>query len=115
MQLAIFCPKPDSILAKTLKAGSAIVGDADAVTDGRLRVYYEGNLYNAENMRYFSQRLLHAAGRLTANYPTVAQAYIPLDELYEVGVYDTDTKTALISKPESLRAWCPDADVLSGT
>lgn len=114
MQLAIFCPKPSTPLATTLKAGSAIVGDPTALTEGRVCIYYEGNVYNAENMRYFSERLLHAAGRLTTKYPTVAQAFISLDELDEVGVYNTDAKQALISDPETLRAWCPDADVLTG-
>lgn len=111
MQLAIYCPKPDSPMAKTLKPGSAIVGDPDKITEGRAHIYYEGNVYGAENMRQYTERLLHAGGRLTTKYPTVAQAFIPLDELDEVGVYNTDSKTTLISEPEILLAWCPDADI----
>jgi hypothetical protein len=65
--------------------GSGIVGvEAD---DQHYCVYYEGNLYNADNLSTWRQRVRHAAGRLLAGYPTVARGQFPKGDLNVIGYY----------------------------
>lgn len=62
-----------------IKAGSAIVttgGDTEG-DEGGIRLYYEGNIYGAENLRDYKERILVAAGRAMTAYPTTAFVYIP--------------------------------------
>ena len=66
-------------------SGSALVArphDAGATdTD----CYFEGNIYNAENMRCFEAKAYQAASRLLTSAPTVARARLPLARLTLVG------------------------------
>ena len=114
MQLPVYCPKPSSPFARAIAAGSGIVGDPNRSHDGLILVYYEGNLYGAVNMQKYSERVLHAADRLATRYPTIACQYIPADQLKAIGTYDRGSKGFALSDPEALRAWCPDADILTG-
>ena len=70
-ELLILIPKSDSS-ARPIK-GSGIVGSP--TQDGLIQVDYEGNLYHAENLRTFWERLFHAGGRHVTGYPTVAREY----------------------------------------
>jgi len=112
MQLPVYCPKPSSPFARAIAAGSAIVGDPTRSHDGLILVYYEGNMYGAANMRKYSERVLHAAGRLATRYPTIACQYLPPDQLEAVGTYDRESAAFALSNPDALRLWCPDADIL---
>jgi hypothetical protein len=67
----ILIPKPKNSKRKLIKAGSGIV--ATDRPDGSTDIYFEGNLYGAENLRSYWGRLLYAAGRLSQKYPTVAR------------------------------------------
>ena len=67
----ILIPKPNNSKRKLIKAGSGIV--ATDLPDGSTDIYFEGNLYGAENLRSYWGRLLCAAGRLSQKYPTVAR------------------------------------------
>ena len=71
-ELLILIPKSDSS-TRPIK-GSGIVGSP--TRDGLIQVDYEGNLYHAENLRTFWERLFHAAGRHVTGYPTVAREYL---------------------------------------
>src|SRR5271166_213271 len=71
-ELLILIPKSDSS-ARPIK-GSGIVGSP--TQDGLIQVDYEGNLYHAENLRTFWERLFHAAGRHVTGYPKVAREYL---------------------------------------
>lgn len=54
--------------------GSAIVAD-EGPTFG-VTVYFEGNLYGAETLQDFWDRVIDAAGRLAQSYPVVARARV---------------------------------------
>lgn len=47
-----------------------------------LKVYFEGNLYGAENLKSFEQRVMHAAQRCVHGYPTVACSNYNPEERY---------------------------------
>ncbi len=67
---------------------SGIVGIA--ADDGRrVRVDYEGDRFGpTEQFKLWADRVHHAWGRHAANYPTVARALLPVEDLVAVGVYD---------------------------
>lgn len=94
---------------QNIAPGSAIVGNPTETQlhDGRrlTQVYYEGNLFGAENMRLYEQMLLIAAGRLSCHYPTVAQRLVPSEELICVGTYCYETQTFDLEEPEIHAAW----------
>lgn len=94
MKLTIYVPSPGGRVSQYVAPGSGIVGVADEKRPDRVRIWYEGNLYDAENMRTYKDRLMHAADRAATNYPTVARATVPKDDLIAVGVYDTETWSA---------------------
>jgi len=74
-KLSLFVPHPESTLCTELARGSTIV--AAVKSQGALRVYHEGNVIGAENLRRYRDRALQAASRMLHNYPagypTVAQ------------------------------------------
>ena len=51
-------------------------------------VSFEGNLYRAEKLEKWEQRVMHAADRLATGYPTVARCTMPFDQFETVGVVD---------------------------
>ena len=104
--LIVYVPAHHSVLRRTVLPGSAMVGvDTGA---HRSLVDYEGNRYGAENMRLYSERLLHAAGRHVDQYPTVARLWARHIDLIEVGSYDYETRALTVTNPTELEAWCPD-------
>ena len=86
----ILIPKPGALQRKRIKTGSGIV--AVERTDGSADIYYEGNLYGAENLRSYWGRLLRAASRLAQQYPTVARLVDDnWNESFElIGTFDYD-------------------------
>jgi DMSO/TMAO reductase YedYZ molybdopterin-dependent catalytic subunit len=53
-----------------------------------LTCYFEGNVYNAANIKTYADRALHAVGRLHTKYPTAACMNIPRAALIPVGTFD---------------------------
>lgn len=85
----IVIPKAETTLARQIKAGSGVVMRETAQG---LVLDYEGNLYGAENLRTYAERLKHAAGRAAANYPTLARLWLRTAADVEiVGDYDVAT------------------------
>lgn len=72
--------------------GSGIVG---AQSVDMVHVYYEGNLYDASNIVTWADRIDHAADRLVANYPTIAQMVTDAEDLTRVGTWDGKQVTLL--------------------
>jgi len=84
--------------------GSGIVGIAyDEISPGAVLLYYEGNLYDAQNQREHEERIINAAGRLFTRYPTVAMQMVTaedaarglvavgeIDRNYQIRYYDED-------------------------
>lgn len=72
-----------------LHPGSAMVSRPADDQQGTREVFYEGNVYNAPELRRFQDKLLHAAGRLANRYPTIARMTVPAEAVIVVATYDT--------------------------
>jgi len=100
-QLNVYVPAGEAFFG--IYPGSAIVGFDRA---SRLcEVYFEGGLYNASYFAAFSDRLLHAAGRCSEPYPTVARLSLPREALQLVGTHDPETHVLDVDDREALDAW----------
>lgn len=87
----------------TIVRGSAIVGSTG---DDQIHCYYEGNLYDAENLRQYRERALVAAARWRDRAPTVAQMLIPAATLRAVAHYDLETYSVVdVIDEAALLAW----------
>jgi hypothetical protein len=117
----VYVPAPDSHLRQTIAAGSGIVGTPQ--DDGRVLIDYEGNLYGAAQLNDYTARVYHAHDRHVwpsgldpakpaTGYPTVARALVEGSELLEVGSYDPDSRTILVSDAAALVAWTDDVRVI---
>lgn len=102
MQLTIYVPAPGAELGIDPK--SAIVGLCPE--NGRIKVYFEGGRNGGHNMRLYTDRLMHAAGRLVQRYPTIALGWYPTEALVPVGLYDAaNWRIVAISNAEALQQW----------
>lgn len=66
---------------------SAVVSSCDQAGETRL-CYFEGNVYGADNLRRFSDRVRCAVGRAVHRYPTLARSRLPVAMLRHVGTFD---------------------------
>lgn len=90
------------VISKTIYPGSGVVGTRTPC--GTLVIYYEGNLYGAENMHEGRERVVCAFGRLAVQYPTTAmQGVMPEneDQLIPVGE---------ITWPSTIEFFSPDTE-----
>lgn len=95
-----------------IQGASAIVGSPRP--DGLVEIDYEGNLFKADHLDRYEERLLHALGRHRVRYPTVARSVAPAEELQEVGhfvEYAPDQYDGVISDPEALQRWLVPEDL----
>ncbi len=76
----------------SIAKGSGIVGRPHEIIPGTTMLDYEGNLYGAENLRTYGERVMHAASRAVEQYPTVARMGLHTETLkenfVEIGTYD---------------------------
>jgi hypothetical protein len=100
--LQVLVPKPGSAASHFIARGSGIV--AIAGTSPTVTVDYEGNIYNAENLRDYTQRVQHAADRLLTRYPTTARGPFPRHTFDVVGTYRGGV--LVIIDPARVRDWC---------
>lgn len=116
--LFIYVPTLNSRWRERIRPGSAIVSDPTARRpadldnigpDRTVLVDYEGNLYDAKNLRTFTGRVQSAAGRHMVRYPTVARALVPRSELIQIGhcwwTEDKRVERIQINDYETLEAW----------
>lgn len=92
---------PDTRIAP----GSGVVGTPIANDPATVCVDYEGNLYGAENIVTFADRVMVAAQRHADRAPTRARAYLPASALTEVGEWDGRTVTVYFDAMGSLAGW----------
>lgn len=90
--LSIIIPKsPQFLQPFGISLQSGIVAQIYQKGD-TVSIYYEGNIYGAENLKSYLQRVYHAASHLIHKYPTIAHVTIPLKDyqnlFLEVGVFD---------------------------
>lgn len=82
----ILKPKVGTPAAQCITANSGIVGvPAEDTVEKSYLVYFEGNLYNAQNLKTLEERIKCAAGRLAQEYPTIARGIFPMDEFDVIG------------------------------
>ena len=110
----MFVPHPESSLCTQLARGSAIVGLPQG--QGTIRIFYEGNLIGAENLRRYRDRAVQAAARLVHNYPTgyptIAKADFEPREVIEIGTIGLSTGTLEITaQAEDLSWWIDSSDL----
>ena len=111
-ELTVYIPAANG-KATSIKRGSAIVGHAAA--DGVL-VDFEGNLYGADNLKTFEERLQCAAGRHDTGYPTTARRSVEATDVVAVATAKKleDSEQWVIdniNNPAELQAWL-DAEAL---
>ena len=115
LRLSLYVPHPESRLCTTLARGSAIVGLPLAT--GEIRIYYEGNVIGAQNLKRYRDKAVQAAGRMLhsypAGYPTRAREDVDPREVVEVGAIDTRTHRIDISaRPTDLSWWIDSEDLV---
>lgn len=102
--LDVYVPVAGSALEQAIAPRSAIVGSEVAGSD-RVRIDYEGNLYGAESMVRYEDKLLHAASRHVTRYPTVARRVVEADQLLRVGSYSYPQRRLDVDDGEALESW----------
>lgn len=109
MIVSIYVPRKGSSAAQSVLPGSALVGDPSRMRDGAVLCYFEGNKNLADNIKTFADKLIHAAGRLARDYPTVAKGAFRAEELIEVGRYDAVRCCVVeVSDGKALSGWAGD-------
>src|SRR5262245_57192180 len=93
----ILLPKPGTYAATAIADGSGVVGVESA--PGKLTVSYEGNLYDAVNLRNWSDRVIHAADRLRTGYPTSARGIFPAQDFQIIGTVQPYQGKLLVCPP----------------
>ena len=99
--LWILVPTPQCKLRPT--DGSGIVGSPSEDRSGLVRIDFEGNIYGAQSLKTYWDRLFHAAGRHVTGYPTVAREYHeegPLFPYIRVGLFNYQEAVARIRSRE---------------
>ncbi len=111
--LPAYVPAPGSSAESRVLPGSAITG-TPAPDAGMILCDFEGNRYASPGLASYAQRMLHAAGRHTERYPTVARALLPAAELEQIGWYDPNTRQVVLDGPQErarLAQWLGVPDV----
>lgn len=94
MTVSVFVPS--DLNRHDILPGSAIVGAWEFMV-GRVMLDYEGNKYDAANLRRFVERCYHAWSRHVERYPTVARIYVQGAEVIEVGTFDPERKIVTLN------------------
>lgn len=96
----VYVPVKDSAIESAIKPGSAIVGWPTNPDDTQAIVYFEGNVYGAENLHNYLERLFVAAYRLRDRAPTVAKMKADLAELICVAQFDIEKRVLTEAHPQ---------------
>lgn len=106
--ISVWIPKTIKTGATSdLAPGTAIVTDDSEDHGTRVKGWFEGNIYAAENLSRFADRALLAAGRMRSAYPTRAvREFLPTELLF-VGHLDEESGELHLdpSASEPLSAW----------
>jgi hypothetical protein len=113
--IAVYVPKQGE--GTVIDRGSGIVGTPRGTRpDGEpatLCVDYEGNRYGASNIKTFADRVMHAASRHAAEYPTIARQYVFAGDMELVGWYDSGRRCVIVPdthKAKLLDEWLDHPD-----
>jgi len=106
MSVIVLVPRAAGPIAPA--SGVVTGGARDGLEAGHFRVWFEGNLYGATNLRHWADRIHCAADRMLSTYPTTAVLNLPADDFQALGFYDLATGTFDWQVPHwrsSLAAW----------
>jgi hypothetical protein len=112
--------EPPFLLIVPIGAAASMVAPGSAVVakkrDGGYDSRYEGGLHSAMD---WSEKVLHAAGRLATSYPTSAMAFLGPEDAVVVGEVGRDPHTddwvvTRIDDADALREWRGGEDSLEG-
>jgi hypothetical protein len=120
--LTVYLPAAGAPDTSGISAGSGVVGPELPDATGRIQIDFEGNLYDAVNMRRYEERVYHAASRQLWNngrgYPTVARLWVEPTSVIAVGTIDVDTTSWVysveITEQELVDAWVEKYATRSG-
>lgn len=112
-RLNLYLPHPESRLSHDLIRGSAIVG---LPSDGKVRIYFEGNSTGAANLMRYAWRAAQATARMLyqypAGYPTRARDEVDPREVVEIGSIDSlSGRIELTADPRDLLWWIDETDL----
>jgi hypothetical protein len=99
-EIVIYLPNGGGCTTADIVRGSAIVGQPSPGSD-RVTIYFEGAIYDQENIRTLADRANQAAGRMIQRYPTTAMRAVPRDVLMAVGTFDLHTRQIILTGPHS--------------
>jgi len=102
-EIIVYLPNGSDPATASIVRGSAIVGQPQPGSD-KVRIYFEGAIYDQRNVRTLADRASHAAGRMVEEYPTTAMQVVPRDALVVVGTFDLREGRILLTGPHSERA-----------
>lgn len=104
--VTIFVPDDHPSVADIVR-GSGVVGKPLGESpEPQVEIYYEGNLHSAVGLDDWESRLVIAAGRLAARYPTIARSVVPERALRVVGTFDTEFwSIQAITDPAAVQQW----------
>lgn len=104
----VFVPATDDTFGIDPK--SAIVAGVSQRGQERTTIHFEGNRFRAENMTAFVDRCLHAAGRASTRYPTIARISVPTSAMRRVAGYDlAGNRLTDVSDAPALAAWAGES------
>ena len=105
-EAAVVVPKAERAqwVAAMIDPGSGIAGCGVPGLPDKLLVYYEGNRLGASNLNTLEERTLHAYGRMTKKYPTVAMAMMDRNDFEVIGTISPD-RFEVDMKSTALQAW----------
>lgn len=83
----VYVPARPDVLRDLAPGSSIVAGDSQLGRETML-VHYEGNVYGAENLRRFVQRVHNAADRAAYRAPTIAMAAVATVDLIAVARFD---------------------------
>ena len=100
----IYVPVEGAVLDTNIDPGSGIVGIRKE--SGMLVIYYDGNRFDAINMREGRERVICAFGRLAVQYPTSAmRGVMPEYESQLIAVGE-------ITWPNIISFYSPDTEIM---
>ena len=110
----LYLPHPESRLCTELAHGSAVVGLP--LPNGKMRIYFEGNVIGASNLELYRARAAQATSRMLHNYPTGyptrAREDVDPRELVEVGTIESLTgRLEITATANELSWWISPADL----
>lgn len=107
----VLVPKAGTVPAQWIKPGSGIVTDDlsdDGLIPGRIKVYFEGNLYGHPGIS-FEEKVNSAAARCSERYPTIACGVWPRSDFEVIGTYtcsdDWKDRSLEIDRQSVLQPW----------